>query len=624
MKHNISVTFLNRSFPKITAALITLTVIICQPSCKQTEKKIFQKEATFSADRAITFAKTLDQENQIRYLDQYTNKKIFSVKDRYQTPKLLNYIRKWDLQSQEADVHHLWLRLMSAYYQQQGQNDSALFYSQLALQQAQTKCSKNLLSSYRILSVAYYSEGLSDSAVFYWQLGYKEAVIKKDPYNIYMFANNLGTHYYNNDNLNLALKFFTLAIKASSDFNLKEPILTNNIISTLISQQKTEKALEYWEKHRDVLILDTNSYKGQLIFISRINLLQLLNRDSEADSLLLYLNLDNINATLITQYVRVLLTSRFNKNDFSLFQNPIYQTVIEENIVFLINKLGEDWINHIQNKHIKQYIPLIESRFNQLEKSNPKDHKSLYQLSKVLAFHYTESNPQKSIAYFKTASQQKNKIDAMQKIEQNRNTNELSELEITLNEIKEKETIIEKEALLRKILILSIFILIIIIVLTTRIYQNNLRIKTIRQKFLETQQNSLKTEQELNNRIVEYSKSIITINRHIKQQLSLLLSQVSIPVQKQIKEIQGNLQDIVSLDSDENPALAEKIITEKEDWEQKYPGFETLNKTEKRIFVLTLENYKTKEIATVLGVAIQYVRNVKSRLRKKVDLPENW
>jgi hypothetical protein len=624
MLHNLCITFLKSSFSKIACSLIAIAVILGQSSCKQPEKKIFQKESLLSIDSAITYAKTLTQVNRISYLYQYTNKKIFSEKDRHHTPQLFAYIHTWDQQSNEANVHNMWLRLKSTYNLQQGNNDSALLYSQKALRHAQIECPENLLETYRTLSVAYYYNNQSDSAVFYWQLGYKEAVIDKDPYNTYSFANNLGTHYYNKDNLNLALKFFTLAIKASSEFNLKEPILTNNIVSTLISQQKLEKALEYWEKNRDVLVLDTNTYKGQLIYLSRINLLQLLNRNTEADSLLSYLNIECIHATLVTHYLCVLMNAKFNKNDFSLFQNPRYKPVIDKNLVFIINKLADEWIDNLENIEIKKLIPLIESNFYQLENSSPKEHKSLFQLSRVLAYHFAKSNPQKSIAYFKLASNQKKQIDKIQKLEQNRNTNELSDLEITFNEIKEKEAIIEKEELLRDVLIVSILILILIIVLTSRIYQNNLRTKTQQQKFLETQQNSLKKEQELNNRIVEYSKSIITNNRYLKQQLSLLLSQVSIPVQLQIKEIQGNLQDIVSLDSDENPALAEKIITEKEDWEQKYPGFETLNKTEKRIFVLTLENYKTKEIAHVLGVAIQYVRNVKSRLRKKIDLPENW
>ena len=625
MKRNLRVTyFIPKSNSKSSVTFISLALLIIAFGCQKTEQKLFQKEAHFSVDSAITFALTLNQEKRIRYLYQYTNKKIFSANDPQNVPQLLSYINKWKQQSNQADVYNIWLRLMSTYQLQKGNTDSALFYSQNALQHAQNQSQNNIVESYRILSIAYYYNGQTDSAVNYWKLGYKEAVISKDHYNSYTFANNLGTHYYNNDNFNLALKFFTVALKASSQIDLKEPILTNNIISTLISQQKHDKALEYWEKNREILILDTNTYKGQLIYISRINLLQLLNRSLEADSLLSQIHIESINTTLITEYLRVLLNSKFNKHDLAVFQDPRYKQLIEDNLVPLIIQVKNEWINNLQNPEIQKLIPLIESNYIQINNSNSKDYNALFQLSKILANHYSNSDPSKSIAYFKSSSQFKKQIDKDKEIEQNRNTNELSDLEITFNEIKEKEAIIEKESYVRNILIASVLILILIIVLTTRIYQNNLRIKTIQQEHLKTQKKSLQKEQELNNRIVEYSKSIITINRQIKQQLSLLLSQVSVPVQKQIKEIQSNLQDILTLDSEENPALAEKIITEKEDWEQKYPGFETLNKTEKRIFVLTLENYKTKEIAQVLGVAIQYVRNVKSRLRKKLDLPENW
>jgi DNA-binding CsgD family transcriptional regulator len=55
-----------------------------------------------------------------------------------------------------------------------------------------------------------------------------------------------------------------------------------------------------------------------------------------------------------------------------------------------------------------------------------------------------------------------------------------------------------------------------------------------------------------------------------------------------------------------------------------FPGFNDLNKTEQRVLALTMELYRPKEVANVLGVSTQYVRNVKTRLKLKLNLPDNW
>jgi DNA-binding CsgD family transcriptional regulator len=49
-----------------------------------------------------------------------------------------------------------------------------------------------------------------------------------------------------------------------------------------------------------------------------------------------------------------------------------------------------------------------------------------------------------------------------------------------------------------------------------------------------------------------------------------------------------------------------------------------LTKVEQRVYVLAQSDYRPKDIANMLGYSVQYVRNVKSRIRKKLDLDRNW
>jgi DNA-binding CsgD family transcriptional regulator len=78
-------------------------------------------------------------------------------------------------------------------------------------------------------------------------------------------------------------------------------------------------------------------------------------------------------------------------------------------------------------------------------------------------------------------------------------------------------------------------------------------------------------------------------------------------------------------------AIRQKLIVSKErsNWlelekEQKHPHLKQLTKVEQRVYVLAQSDYRPKDIANMLGYSVQYVRNVKSRIRKKLDLDRNW
>jgi DNA-directed RNA polymerase specialized sigma subunit len=127
----------------------------------------------------------------------------------------------------------------------------------------------------------------------------------------------------------------------------------------------------------------------------------------------------------------------------------------------------------------------------------------------------------------------------------------------------------------------------------------------------------------LNNRIVEYSKSIIDRNAKLRSEIMATVDAAPSSMKNQLNQVLKDFQ-IAGINPIENPNIAKQLIRAKDDWNEQFPGFEELNKTEQRVFVLTMENYRPKEIANVLGVSTQYVRNVKSRLKTKLNLKEDW
>ena len=51
----------------------------------------------------------------------------------------------------------------------------------------------------------------------------------------------------------------------------------------------------------------------------------------------------------------------------------------------------------------------------------------------------------------------------------------------------------------------------------------------------------------------------------------------------------------------------------------KKSDFASLNDTQKRVLILSVEQYKPKEIAATLGLSYAYVRNVQVQLRKLIQ-----
>jgi DNA-binding CsgD family transcriptional regulator len=86
-------------------------------------------------------------------------------------------------------------------------------------------------------------------------------------------------------------------------------------------------------------------------------------------------------------------------------------------------------------------------------------------------------------------------------------------------------------------------------------------------------------------------------------------------------DLKKEIDELSRLGIEDKPQLADKLIDSHKAMFERFPEFSELaNLTEKRIFILSVDGYKPKEIANVMGVSIQYVHNVRTRLRKKLKL----
>lgn len=515
--------------------------------------------------------------------------------------------------------------VFSKYYLSKGDIDSADFYSQ------QTMATANLHDSINILDCIHYravffmmTDQTNDSSLHYLKWGYKLAEEKKEDYKIFLFSSNLGTHYYNQGLYNLAQKMFIRSIEiASKNPKWENAIIYNNIISCMMATNKYNEASEFWEEHADILQIDSASYNGQVIGLNRVIMFQNLNKFDKAGLILPIFSHENIHPSMRSNMVRTKFAQLNHTNKLDELTTRDKQ-VFTDDLDFFIKQIPNSIIANLQNPFIKSLIPTLETMADSLSQAEHKSSLLMANLHLILGSYYKNINPQKSIYYFEQSLEYHSIKEGDIEEDENTNIAEITDIQKTFTEIQKREVIIQKERQKRMNLIGVIIGLVVVSILLIGIYQKNARIKSIQSETISKEKEALEKEKDLGNRIVEYSKQVIDNNQQIKSKLSLLLPQVSDPVAVQIRQIQREIESLNRVNMDENPKIATAILNEREDLNQKYPGFEDLNKTEKRIFALVEENYKTKDISTLVGVSVQYVRNVKTRIRKKLNLDSSW
>jgi hypothetical protein len=172
--------------------------------------------------------------------------------------------------------------------------------------------------------------------------------------------------------------------------------------------------------------------------------------------------------------------------------------------------------------------------------------------------------------------------------------------------------------LLGSISILFLVTLIILFYLNGQRKQVEFQLLSIEKQQIEEKDKHLVKEKQLNNRIVELSKSIIIKSNELGSTINTSTTNSA----KELYNIKRELAKISYFENIEHPEIADKLYQNNELYEKLFPSLKDFNKTEKRIFALSAEDYKVKDISILMGLSSQYVHNVRSRLKKKVGLSE--
>jgi tetratricopeptide (TPR) repeat protein len=508
-----------------------------------------------------------------------------------------------------------------------GSYDSALQCGQRAMELGKSFTDISPCMYYSPISISYYQLGNWSEAINFMKMGYEHAKKVKDYANLNSYATNLGTYYFNNGMYGSASRYFHEAVAAGQKNGKISNVLINNIISIKSTELGVLSTIEDWKNYDSILSKPSNEFERQLTLLNKVNLFQAQKRWEEASRLLqqvpdsaldLYFIINKMSLVLndlnrkpdrlirMSEYVvqhkhwlrrnftQGLMELHTNLNDVIQY-NPnllpldtLFKWEVDNDANLNQNALAKSFLNELYAKH-------YASSGNYVMSSN--------RLSAAMV--YTRE-------YMQTNDSLK-RADFIERMENARINEKLDDLTIELQQKTQRNQLVTI-VLIALLLILGLTIL--VLWLLNRKREKSLELIQVQLHQQEEEQRFLRKERELNDRIVSITHMMMEKTGDLVKQLKGMKS----ANKEDLEEIRKALEAMVRVDTGSNPQMADTLMKENDALLNNYPAIKDLNLTERRIFILSVEGFKSKDISNLVGVTPQYIHNVRSKIRKILNL----
>jgi tetratricopeptide (TPR) repeat protein len=479
------------------------------------------------------------------------------------------------------------------------------------------------------LSSNYFGLGKNDSAEMLTKLGFDLAYNNRDYVHIHFFGVNLGYVFNKKSMYGAAQQYFETALDAAKRVGSPHTMAVNNLVGLLVSEKNFYDADQLWNQEFANKELNPDSYEDQVLIINKAYILQKLGKYKEGQ---IWINKIKIVANypdLQIDFHRVILNHMEHENlNTSLYLDSIKAIWlsyppdgIKKMNVFIQNALPEN-SNLLTDKDIK----FIDSFVDQ-STDDYYDWVDIYESVKGVRAQ-SRGDLNEAIGHFRKALEIKELANIKDGISRKSDITEKLHIREQQAKLEESNILLEHERnsylwyrlVTAAIILLGIFIIFIIVRERGRLkLQNDLVEKEL---ILEKKSaEALQLENEINGRVLALSKLVIAKADRINK---LLMALNENNFKDQIRELKTESLAIQNAFSEAKPQLADKLLEDYSEIQLDFPGVSELNMTEKRIFVLSINGYHSKEIGSILGLTGQYVNNARTRIRKKLDISENW
>lgn len=497
----------------------------------------------------------------------------------------------------------------SLYYLYQDTQRAGAFLRRVPVRMANVNDSFSL-AYYNVLGQYYYLTNQLNQALDAMQLAYSAALELGDTVEMGRMATNLG-------GLNSILGFEQAAgeylIRAQS-YDPTNLILANNLASVLTGQKQLIKAKEILDRFKSFLTSNNPNSEQVSYRLTYVHLLQELGIWDDSKIYLKGIDVDQLPLVQIYNYHSFQLLQL--QHDAAVNLEAYMDRILERDGVAGYSELFyylSGWSTRIKMDRIQEHFIKHSSSLDT----------SVFDLLGVSVYYHLQSkaflrqgNLIKS-AQMETESARFLKDYYAEKLESKTTdmTNRLDLFDLERKYAKNKH---ESEAVNLRLKINNIALffgtLLLLVILVAYGRQrslmgrnNSLSRDLFRQKQSELE--LLEREKETSKKLVELSTRILATSKELKSKL------VNLP-EKNLPGIRESLEDldyILFL----NKSVDTTVIAKGYDF-SKIAFLSDLIDSQRQVLSLSLDNYRPKEIAVTLNLSYSYVRNVQSRLRKKI------
>jgi len=505
------------------------------------------------------------------------------------------------------------------YYLWEGNLDSSFYYIRL-WDSLHTRDSVNNLIELQLKGNYHYLKNNIDSAKFYFSQGYRFAKQQKNLPIQERFANNLGAIAFQASMYGTASHYFADAYRINAKNEKKNKMLINNLAACYLNENDPQKAIPLLLSLKESLNVNNTSYEGALSKINYISALLLIKDLEPAKELLENIKTNDIPESLqgafFVQKLKYLESTGYVDCHKFLQKEKENIKKFSRNI---LHKFGIGFVQLYQ-KYPEAYNYLnIENTPKEFESFDPK---TKHHFHKIRSLEFERKGMMKQALFeLRNANEslrEYNSITDSLKVADTRANIALVELEDQLNQsIKELNYSKRINEQNRISIILLALLIIILVGFGYFIYQN--RTNKIRLAQLEIDSKSreasfLEEEKLLNSRITSLSKIIINKSKELAQKIK----DGPYSNEPEIYNVQKELEQLSLINATVNVSSEIEILNQDHGYLKK-SDFANLNDTKKRVLILSVEQYKPKEISVTLGLSYAYVRNVQVELRKLIQ-----
>lgn len=512
----------------------------------------------------------------------------------------------------------------------EGEMDSVVFYIQEA--EKIMPLGNNRCSYFELIAMYHLTRGDLKMSKTYLNKGLEEAIRHRDVVKRRFFLNKLGSICFNESLYGAASKYFLEVYSTYPSGKGAPAELIGNIISVKIVEGNYQEAEVFWKKNEDLLAGARDRYSRQLVLINRIELNLHLGRMEETAALMSQLPDSTVLSNLRIHH----LANRLNyakekspKSALTLLRKRLdwimgdYFGAVTRLTPFLIQSINEesglleaDSLESWKNRSLEQF------------EENPMASSNHYQLLSAI-YHKQDNKMLEAYESLLISNDYKDKYHLLDDSVKRADFTAKKDFE----SMKTKQYAFEKEMLQQKKIngylagtygsvVLTLFLLVLFLWARQTAKKKELDWAQMQLHVQVEEKEFLQKEKELNARIIGLSELVMEKSLELSKKLKLLNTSNS----PEIETLRKELEALGRVETTSRPQIADSKLKEQGDIMEQYPQLKAMNLTEKRIFILSVDGYKSKDIAAIVGVSPQYIHNVRSKIRKVlgVDNSVHW